>query len=847
MTDSTISKQERAEEDQQRTASYLERLLNDLEKCQQQGSLPSWRLPSVDTLIDRWGDRVIGCLPNLSEKETDFYSDYNHLLRSFAKLSLESAFQYALSRLGYLSVEQHQAIYVPGSWTSNSRLDFTNLFSLINHIFSNASSVEQSHLGTENLERIPLNSNINHEGILSPKNIFLLPTQDYEFYSLLIDNLSHYLFAEEEVTNSLKGCHVPTHLKRCSIDFEKFNHYILRKEGAQAEQQRKIFEPVLKLSYDDNEKHLEKTLFYLIKDYSSFNQNKMESITAMSQKIQSNNKDLNSFFHFCSLAVQISLEKFQAYITAATKTLNPHGQLDSRFFSMFPEDTLEKFCPVYDAISFAVLNRPESLYIEEEIVKPLIIKTKRWHEIKKGIKDRLEREQDALLYLFEEMYHVFSIPSLRWDSSAKKVSGRLVNLKAQEDGEYLKEILLKNMDKKKLEKMQVQNIDFSRLFQPPSLDETIQHTLDHWTSVQGDYVDKKIQQGLQSFNFTQFFLDHEVQQLVKQKKEKGYNGKFLFSSLQEIIFSKLHHPQYYLNPIACEEMEDALDRMKKGLELTFNFDEFRVEYNSNVLNDFFTNVGDCLSSQNERYRQYGLAHMQDKNIGIIAANLYKEGTHQATVGKAFLARCHDKDKKKVLYVDGIILNQDVADILKEPNKENNWMAMYTKAVIETAIAKSLKEIFFNTYHTDVQRSAWQYIKHIAELLEIAPGEYTYRENSNTLATNNEFGFRLSTPDKRDAQGNCLYIHQLEKIYDDSYSGDHFLAGFFINHWINTQDTKKKEYSKVPEIEPLQGRAHHYPPYINRGEGYIIGFRIKTDALINLFNRKYGSEYGLIQI
>ncbi|HIH12910.1 TPA: hypothetical protein HA242_04250 [Candidatus Woesearchaeota archaeon] len=152
---------------------------------------------------------------------------------------------------------------------------------------------------------------------------------------------------------------------------------------------------------------------------------------------------------------------------------------------------------------------------------------------------------------------------------------------------------------------------------------------------------------------------------------------------------------------------------------------------------------------------------------------------------------------------------------------------------------------FNTSHKLAQRSVWQYIRHIAGLFQLEEGrDFAYKEgrvddgskgNSVNIKTMSNDGFEL---DDTIAQQN---YHYLQKVADTSYSGEHLLEGFWINH--HDPAKAKNGASKIPSfVTPLN---HSDIPQVNDGKGHIIGFRRSTYELIERFNQRYGKEYGII--
>ena len=84
---------------------------------------------------------------------------------------------------------------------------------------------------------------------------------------------------------------------------------------------------------------------------------------------------------------------------------------------------------------------------------------------------------------------------------------------------------------------------------------------------------------------------------------------------------------------------------------------------------------------------------------------------------------------------------------------------------------------------------------------------------------------------------------MEKVFDESYTGEHLLEGFWINHYDPAQ--AKKPISDTYGI--VSPQDHQDIPQVNDAKGYIIGFRRSTQELIERFNTKYGDLHGRIEV
>lgn len=295
--------------------------------------------------------------------------------------------------------------------------------------------------------------------------------------------------------------------------------------------------------------------------------------------------------------------------------------------------------------------------------------------------------------------------------------------------------------------------------------------------------------------------------------------------LEELVKDK------YFKRGAADEFRNAIHRILTGLRLPVNVDQFRVESNGCALFDLVNNINEC-TSVGGKFESYGYAQARDKHLGIIAANLYYHTSYQETVGKAFMAECKNERDQKVLLVDGVVMQQDIAELLPCIKDEPLWMIYFTSAILETAQAKQMEYIILNVSHSSAQRSVWRYNKHLADLLGLKEGkDYFYRENLRQVMTTSQEGFQLTDESVK------KNLHYLEKVRDSSCPEEHFLAGFWINHWDPAQDSNNppKKYSPLPSFIV---RQHKEQPYINDGKGPIIGLKISTEELSRLLKQKY---------
>ncbi|MBI2146792.1 hypothetical protein HYU22_05635 [Candidatus Woesearchaeota archaeon] len=484
----------------------------------------------------------------------------------------------------------------------------------------------------------------------------------------------------------------------------------------------------------------------------------------------------------------------QAYLKIEAE----HGAPDQKFWFLHTGngDVLEH----YKRFASAINAERSSLFIPEPMQR-YVLETQRTTGLKRGIHEKMLREFDGIRYLFKEMYGPAQAQAFKERKNFRET--------------------------------------------------TVREIVDFWREKQAKVLPPEVLETLAHFNFYKFFHGtQDKDNAVKTYLEKGggiEELEYLFENQANLLLSHIQDVEYYDMERRKAKLSDgfinAINRLRNGLSSSWSFDEFRVEFNKNKLDDFFNNAAECTGNQG-KYQWQGYGQMQDRNIGIIAANIYESYRHKSTVGKAFLARCQDSGGKELLYVDGVVMLQDIADFLAEPTKEARWMPMYTKAILQTALTHKFDEVVFNVSHKLAQRSVWQYIRHLAELISLQEGrDFQYQEgliddSSKNGAVNtktmSDGGFELTD---RVVEQNYHYV---EKIVDAGYNGEHLLEGFWINHWDCTQVTGKGP--RLPTlVKPVD---HREVPQVNDGRGHIIGFRWKTEELVKLFREKYGKEYAL---
>lgn len=506
----------------------------------------------------------------------------------------------------------------------------------------------------------------------------------------------------------------------------------------------------------------------------------------------------------------------------AALNIEKEGKPDQRLFTLKDPAhcSASELTVFYETLTRSLLLPRSSLYTESNLNASIELSTRRFGKTVKGIRERISREGDTFYYLFEQMYHVASLPALRW-----------------EDPPFLlPEIAGKNQ-------------------MEPLLNTLQQIVLAHWKTIHQPYVDLDVAQQLSLFDFSSFFADKKVQNFIQQVHQQGKKKRYLFEENPSLLFAALREQKFYPGGKEVSGyVLDFLGKLERSLTLPHNFDEVRIEYNQNKLDTLCTLAGDCLSHGiDPRFELLAINRLGDPHLDTLAANIYREKSFLGTAGKAFLARCRDQHGQEVLYVDGVVMNQDLADMLIGPNKgvagillrttaiEAAWMPLYTKAIIAVAQLRGFQEIIFNTQQSSAQRSIWEYCRHIATLLGLREGkekDYTYNPNIQQLTTISTEGFEFT---EKAAKKN---YHYLEKVVDENSPPNSYLAGFWINHWDHTldQNNPHKKYSPIPAFVP---RTHKERPYINDGKGQIIGFLLSTEEWMNRYNQKYAEQFGKI--
>lgn len=347
-------------------------------------------------------------------------------------------------------------------------------------------------------------------------------------------------------------------------------------------------------------------------------------------------------------------------------------------------------------------------------------------------------------------------------------------------------------------------------------------------------LEQTIKKTLHKLHFDQFH----------SRTEKKWEGNPPLETLITLL-QNLRDKSFYRGNKPSENYINALNRLIVTLQGNFQFDSLIVEQNKYPLYNLVNSVGDCLS-QGGNYEQYGSFLALDPFQGILALNTYKEGTYQDTIGKAFLAECQEKDGTRIMYIDGVVMNEDIQDMIRDADKnEPVWMPLFTKAFLQNAVQKEYPGLIMNTQHKSAQLSVWAYLHHFAELLDLKKGQqYKYKDPRTVVRpgvtkerdVTNRDGFMLTDCCAREN------VHYVEKV-NTSERKEYFLSGFWINQWNGT----KGGYSHIqPGCLPPERPHKTERQTINEGKGYIIGLRLSVEELIPRFNRKYGKEYGEVK-
>ncbi len=307
------------------------------------------------------------------------------------------------------------------------------------------------------------------------------------------------------------------------------------------------------------------------------------------------------------------------------------------------------------------------------------------------------------------------------------------------------------------------------------------------------------------------------------------------TTIEQVLEELKHQAEAQKKGEEAEEFSQSIDRILFGLRF-YNFDLFRVVTNRFPLFDLVNNVNEC-TAVGQRFEEQGFKQARDKHIGMIAGNIYWHEVYVDTIGKAVVVECHDESNKKVLLVDGVFMQQDIADLLPCESGKRQWPLLFTQAILHTAQLRDCQDIVINAYHTTSQLSSWQFLHSFADFYGLKEGrDYSYRENRRKQQITAEEGFLL-TPEC--ARQN---VHYLEKIRDDSGVLPILLMSFAPNFWDPQHYPTDKKYSSVYDVPQLQRRSHQEQPYINIGKGYVVGLRISTEEALRRFKENYPTKF-----
>ncbi|GEM_PF-6004918 len=343
-------------------------------------------------------------------------------------------------------------------------------------------------------------------------------------------------------------------------------------------------------------------------------------------------------------------------------------------------------------------------------------------------------------------------------------------------------------------------------------------------------VPKEIRKKLKDLK-KDFFDDKEIKKIISPEEDN-------------LLLEKLSKKEYF-NKELEEAYTDALNSIRAGLDFKINFNTFAVE-SSDVFLQVVNSIGDCCSIGGNK-EEYGLKQGSDPFFKNLIGTIYEGGNYKDTIGKAFMLQSNDEEDIPLLYVDGVIVFGQVAHLLRNKKvKEQLWMPMFTKGIIQTAIDEDYLDIIFNTQHKDAQYCVWQYCEYIADLFNLKKGrDYSFEvQTSNdgkhlNKTTTNKRGFKLNETRERE---------DLHWIKHPIGTTEHFLSGFWINNWNpNSLDSNVSEIPKyVWESISKKGREPRHKEHgnaITESEGYVLGIRKETAECIDKFYTRYGEIFG----
>ncbi|GEM_PF-5808071 len=480
--------------------------------------------------------------------------------------------------------------------------------------------------------------------------------------------------------------------------------------------------------------------------------------------------------------------------------------------------------------------------------------TTRRREAVAGINAKVQQEADSIYRLFEQMYDLRSLPWAREATAREKAQLMVMEWWNETFQEKLNRDILHWLSEDK---------DATRGYR---VSDEVEFPFDGFFQSVGDEYMKALAAAAVSHDDT---YTSKMGDFLKRVREERWwprsKRSVPIEDSDELDIADGIFRESYL----FEDFQIELNRIRMGLEFPINFDDVRVEFSPTALDGIVNSTTEC-TSQGGRFEQYSHAQARDHQVGILGINLSVQGTYWDTVGKAFLFRMSDADKPSnregnILYVDGVVLEETIADILAlsvSPGEENPWMPLCTKSIILTALHDGFDDIIVTASYHSAQRTEWEYIRHVADLTGLREHEdfTSIRMQGRSSAKRQTIikdGLTLFNAER--------HTHHLCRVVDESYLGKHVLEGFWVNHRMvkppGSRTLGEAIYERLrtdpacnvgganPEIYndpfPWIPTVPDEVPQINDGNGYVIGIRRPVQEWRERFNAQYGDVYGKI--
>ena len=492
-------------------------------------------------------------------------------------------------------------------------------------------------------------------------------------------------------------------------------------------------------------------------------------------------------------------------LTATAEKLKPlfaeHGE---RMYKLFTYNYGESFYEGLEELVDTVTSAGCSFATPHATIS-FPVGTKRRREAVAGISAKVQQEADSIYRLFEQMYDLRSRPWARETTAREKAQLMVMGWWNETFQDKLNRHILHWFSEAR---------DSSWGYR---VSDEVEFPFDSFFQSVGDDYLKALAAAVASHDDTYASKMSDFLKRVQQERWWAHTPKQEDSYLFENFTSELN-------------------RIRIGLEFPVNFDEVRIEFNPTALDDIVNSTAEC-TSQGGRFEQYGHSQARDHQVGILGINLSVQGAYWDTVGKAFLFRMSDAERPseregRILYVDGVVMEETVADILAlsvPPDEENPWMPLCTKAILLTAIHGGFDDVLVTTSYRSAQWAEWEYVRHTATLAGLQEFlDFSYSARRSIQATDSrqtvlQKGFQFF-------DGVRSKPHHLRRVIDGSYEGLHVLEGLWPS-----EDAARS--GKDPESNQF--------PQVNDGNGYVIGIRRPVQEWRERFNERYGEVYGKI--